>query len=109
MALETTEWRPFESHCCSEINGISLEDLEDALGGKRIFWMGSVYELGKKRKGAIDALKALSPEKVDDHDIDIPMLEAGLKDAARVGASQFKMPGDHGFGTRIGCARSRRT
>ena len=63
--------------------------------------MGSVYELGKKRKGAIDALKALSPEKVDDHDIDIPMLEAGLKDAARVGAAQFKMPGDHGFGTRI--------
>ena len=29
----------------NEINGISVEDLEDALGAKRIFWMGNDFEV----------------------------------------------------------------
>ena len=60
-----------------------------------------VYELGKKRKGAIDALKALTPDAVDPNEIDIPMLEQCLKEAATVGADQLKMKDDAGFGARM--------
>ena len=60
-----------------------------------------MYELGKKRKGAIDALKALTPDAVDPNEIDIPMLEQCLKEAATVGADQLKMKDDAGFGARM--------
>ena len=33
-----------------EINGISMEDLTDALDSRRIFWMGPEYEASKRRK-----------------------------------------------------------
>ena len=34
----------------NEINGISMEDLTDALSNRRIFWMGPDYESARKRK-----------------------------------------------------------
>ena len=52
-----------------EISGISLEDLDDALAGKRIFWMGEVYEEAKRlqvrrrpaRACALPGLRASRP------------------------------------------------
>ena len=85
----------------NEISGISLEDLDDAMNGRRIFWMGPIYEKGKRQKGVIDALKALTPEAVDPNEIDIGLLERGLKDAAAVKADTLKMPGDTNFGARM--------
>ena len=53
----------------NEINGISLDDLNDALSGKRIFWMGPIYEAAKRQKGSIDSLKAVTPDGAEAHEI----------------------------------------
>jgi hypothetical protein len=130
-AMESTKFviRFTDKVKLNEINGISLEDLNDALNGKRIFWMGCanvparavlggffarscrvvyvcacvrspIYEKGKKRKIAIEALKALTPDAVDPSEINIEQLEQALKDAQAVGADQLRMPGDNVFGAR---------
>jgi hypothetical protein len=84
----------------NEISGISMEDLEDALGGRRIFWMGPEYEAAKKRKAAIDALKAATPDAAEPHEIVIDDLERAMREAEMSGASQLKMPGDPRYGER---------
>ena len=59
-----------------------------------------VFEAAKKRKGIIDALKAMTPAAVDPEEIDIEMLEQALKDAHKVGADKLQMPDDTVFGAR---------
>ena len=84
----------------NEINGISLEDIEDALEGKRVFWMGPVYETAKKRKGALEALIAAAPEQADAGEISMPLLEQSIKIAEKVGVAELLMPDDLGAGAR---------
>ena len=102
-ALESTKFvQRFQDKVkLNEINGITLEDLDDALTGKRIFWRGPVFDAGKRRKGAIDALKALTPDAVDPDEIQIDLLEREIKEAMALGADQLKMPGDNVFGARM--------
>ena len=83
-----------------EINGISMEDLEDGLKGKRIFWMGEDYEKGKQQQGCIEALKAATPDATRPEEIDVPALGQALKDADEAGVENFKMPGDSNFGKK---------
>jgi len=84
----------------NEINGISMEDLEDALNGRRIFWMGVEYEATKKRKTAIEGLKGATPEATGPEEIDIQMLTIALRESEMAGVSLLKMPGDPHFGAK---------
>merc|ERR1719446_1238317 len=63
----------------NEINGISMEDLTDALDGRRIFWTGPDYDAAKKRKAAVDQLKAAAPDASEPFEIDIPTLELAVR------------------------------
>lgn len=85
------------------------------------------YEAAKKRKAAIDALKAATPDAAEPHEIgktesqqpwllplshppnNTPMpysdividdLERAMREAEMSGASQLKMPGDPRYGER---------
>lgn len=82
----------------NEINGISMEDLTDALEGRRIFWMGPDYDAAKRRKAAVDALKTAAPEASEPNEIDISALELAVREADLVGVPMLHMPGDRTFG-----------
>ena len=58
------------------------------------------YEATKKRKGAIEALKAIAPDNVDPGELKVDELEAALKEAKDVGAGMFEVPDDTAFGER---------
>jgi len=84
----------------NEINGISMEDLEDALNARRIFWTGPEYESAKKRKSAVEQLKQAAPEASEPIEIDIPTLEMAVREAELVGVPLLHMPGDRAFGLK---------
>jgi len=84
----------------NEINGISMEDLDDALSGRRIFWMGPEYEAAKKRKTSVEALKVATPDATGPEEIDIQSLTIALREAEMAGTSQLRMPGDPKAGAK---------
>lgn len=84
----------------NEISGISMEDLDDALEGRRIFWMGPDFEAAKKRKLSVDNLKAATPDASEPHEIDIPVLEMALREADMIGTNLLKNPGDAKYGEK---------
>jgi hypothetical protein len=84
----------------NEINGISMEDLEDALSGRRIFWMGPEYEAAKKRKISVEQLKAATPDSTGPEEIEIPMLKIALKEAELAGTTLLRMPGNPKAGAK---------
>jgi len=84
----------------NEINGISMEDLTDALDGRRIFWMGPEYEAAKKRKASIEVLKTTTPDATGPEEIDVQALQIALREAEMAGTAQLKMPGDPKYGAK---------
>jgi hypothetical protein len=85
----------------NEISGVSMEDLDDALAGRRIFWMGPEYEAAKKRKANVEALKLLTPDSAGPDEIEIDSLAIALREAEMVGTAQLRMPGNPKFGERV--------
>ena len=85
----------------NEINGISLEDLTEALASKRIFWMGPQFDATKKRKASAQALKLLTPETVSAEELKIPDVEQALKEAEMNGLDELMLPGDPKHGKNL--------
>ncbi len=85
----------------NEINGISLEDLTEALESKRIFWMGTNFEATKKRKASAQALRLLTPETVTAQELKIADVEQALKEAEMNGLEELMMPGDPKHGKKL--------
>lgn len=84
----------------NEVKGISMEDLDDALGGRRIFWMGPDYELANKRQMSVLALNAATPNSTGLHEIDIPSLQIALREAETAGTTRFRTKADPKYGAK---------
>ena len=92
----------------NEINGISLEDLSEALESKRIFWMGSQFDITKKRKTSAQALKLLTPATTTAEELKIADIEQALKEAEMNGLEELMMPGDAKYGKKLIQATNKR-
>ena len=92
----------------NEINGISLEDLTEALETKRIFWTGPIFDATRKRKANAQELKLVTPDTLGAHELKIPDIEQALKEAEMNGLDELMMPGDPKYGKNVLAAAKKR-
>mmetsp|Transcript_11793 Transcript_11793/g.30278 ORF Transcript_11793/g.30278 Transcript_11793/m.30278 type:complete len:699 (+) Transcript_11793:122-2218(+) len=92
----------------NEINGISLEDLSEALDGKRIFWTGPNFDATKKRRAVAQELKLLTADTLGAHELKIPDIEQALKEAEMNGLSELMQAGDPKMGSKLIAAVQKR-